>query len=60
MLVGALAMTSICSAQQSPAPTTGPATSQPAMPSIIQTLPNYMGDFWTRQYMTSDWGGART
>ena len=37
-----------------------PATSQPAMPSIIQKLPNYLGDFWKRKYMTGDWGGART
>jgi porin len=35
-------------------------TTKPAMPSIIQKLPNYMGDWRTREYLTGDWGGART
>ena len=39
----------------------GPAASQPAaMPSIIQTLPDYGGDLAHRKYLTGDWGGART
>lgn len=50
-------------AQQSAAEektTTSAPTTQPAMPSLIQKLPNYMGDWWNRKYMTGDWGGART
>ncbi len=39
----------------------GEATTQPAaMPSLIQKLPNYMGDWDEREYLTGDWGGART
>lgn len=56
---------------QNTAPTTAStATSQPAtteptskpagMLSIIQTLPDYTGDWRTRKYLTGDWGGART
>jgi porin len=44
------------------------ATTQPTraagqrttMPSIIQELPDYTGDFWNRSFLTGDWGGART
>jgi porin len=48
-----------------PAPTTQPgesaATTRPAaIPSLIPSLPDYSGDLWHRQYMTGDWGGART
>ncbi len=42
------------------APTTAPATQPAAMPSLIQSLPDYRGDLWQRQYLTGDWGGART
>ncbi len=38
-----------------------PPTTQPAaMPSLIQKLPNYMGGWDEREYLTGDWGGART
>lgn len=37
----------------------GPTT-KPAMPSIIQMLPDYTGDLAHRKYLTGDWGGART
>lgn len=30
------------------------------MPSLIPHLPDYSGDLWHRQYLTGDWGGART
>jgi porin len=30
------------------------------MPSLIQKLPDYSGDWLTREYLTGDWGGART
>lgn len=48
--------------------TSVPAAAQPAeeaaqsaaMPSIIQTLPDYTGDLAHRKYLTGDWGGART
>jgi porin len=36
------------------------ATTKPAMPSLIQKLPDYSGDVWHRQFATGDWGGART
>lgn len=36
------------------------APAEPSMPSIIQELPNYKGDWWTRPCLTGDWGGART
>jgi porin len=35
-------------------------TTQPAMPSLIQELPDYSGDVWSRRYLTGDWVGART
>lgn len=35
-------------------------TSQPAMPSLIQRLPKYSGDWWSRESLTGDWGGERT
>jgi porin len=38
-----------------------PETTQPAaMPSLIQELPDYSGDWLSRKYLTGDWGGART
>ena len=37
-----------------------PPTSQPAMPSLIPKLPNYLGDWSSREYLTGDWGGERT
>ncbi len=40
------------------APASQPAKA--AMPSLIQTLPDYSGDIWTRSFMLGDWGGART
>ncbi len=36
------------------------APAEPAMPSLILKLPDYGGDLWDREYMTGDWGGART
>ena len=39
---------------------TPPPTSQPAMPSLIQKLPNYLGDWSSREHLTGDWGGERT
>ena len=36
------------------------APAKPAMPSIIQKLPDYSGDIWHREFLTGDWGGART
>ena len=37
------------------------STSQPAaMPSLIQELPDYTGDWLSRKYLTGDWAGART
>jgi len=39
---------------------TAAATTQPAVQSIIQTLPDYSGDLAHRKYLTGDWGGART
>ena len=38
----------------------GTPASQPAMPSILQKLPDYTRDLAHRKYMTGDWGGART
>ncbi|MCK6456036.1 MAG: carbohydrate porin [Phycisphaerae bacterium] len=48
--------------QPSPgATTTQPVTASPAAtPSLIQKLPDYSGDWWSRGYLTGDWGGART
>lgn len=40
--------------------TTATPTGEPAMPSLIEKLPNYAGDWLTREYLTGDWGGART
>lgn len=37
-----------------------PTGEKPAVQSIIQTLPDYTGDLAHRQYLTGDWGGART
>ena len=31
-----------------------------AIPPGILPIPDYGGDFWTRQYLTGDWGGIRT
>src|SRR5262249_48129754 len=55
-------LTSELYADEDEAPSSQPAaaTSQPAMPSIIQKLPDYSGDFLHREYMTGDWGGVRT
>lgn len=45
------------------------STSQPAtdgekkpmaLQSLVQKLPDYSGDIWSRKYLTGDWGGART
>jgi len=52
----ALGQTSTPSDENKAAPASQPA----AMPSIIQKLPDYSGDIWHRQYLTGDWGGART
>lgn len=37
-----------------------PASRPMALQSIIQELPNYSGDWLEREYLTGDWGGART
>jgi len=38
-----------------------PPASQPmALQSVIETLPDYTGDFLNRSYLTGDWGGLRT
>lgn len=67
--VALLGLAAPAAAQDSPsadaAPTTQPAgasaTTKPAaMPSLIQKLPDYSGDWWSREYLTGDWGGART
>jgi len=36
------------------------ATSQPALLSLIHTLPDYSGDLMSRNFLTGDWGGTRT
>ncbi len=44
------------------APTTQPSSTPQtptSMPSLIQTLPDYSGDLWHRQYLTGNWWGAR-
>ncbi len=33
---------------------------KPKMMSLTPKLPDYKGDFWSRSYLTGDWGGART
>ncbi len=35
-------------------------TTKPAMQSLIAKLPSYTGDWWSRPYLSGDWGGART
>ena len=34
--------------------------SKPKMMSLVPKLEDYSGDFWSRKYLTGDWGGART
>jgi porin len=53
----------IAAAQDSTCPATQPAeltAEKPSVKSIIPALPNYGGDFWHREFLTGDWGGART
>jgi porin len=44
---------------QAPEDTTAAAAPE-EMPSIIQELPDYSGDLWSRSYLLGDWGGLRT
>ncbi len=63
-----ISLTMIFLVSRSSAEDAAPPASQPAdaaptpttMPSIIQKLPDYSGDIWNREFMTGDWGGART
>lgn len=66
---GTLMVPAATRAQQSPVPeTTTPSTTpapdvpneSPPLQSLIPTLPDYSGDWKTRQFLTGDWGGART
>lgn len=34
--------------------------SQPEAPAGLLPVPDYTGDFWTRDYLTGDWGGVRS
>jgi porin len=47
--------------QSNSAPQNDPApASKSEMQSIVPKLPDYSGDFWSRSYLTGDWGGERT
>jgi porin len=57
ILCAVLVLVSVARGQE----TDSPAATEPAeMPSIIQELPDYSGDLASREYLTGDWGGART
>ena len=43
--------------QEKPLPDKTAATSQDA---TIYPVPSYGGDFWSRSYLTGDWGGLRS
>jgi porin len=45
------------SQEEKPPPDKPAATSQDA---TIYPVPNYGGDFWSRSYLTGDWGGLRS
>src|SRR5262245_48101967 len=44
-------------AQPASQPTTEPAPEESAG---LLSIPDFAGDFWSRHYLTGDWGGART
>ncbi len=50
----------VLAGQPSSQPADTEPAAKPAMPSLIQKLPDYGGEFLHRDYMTGDWGGART
>src|SRR6476646_5706396 len=50
-------------AQEQPNATTSQNASSTARsnpPAGLLPVPDYSGDFWTRQFLTGDWGGLRT
>jgi porin len=57
MLLGVLFLGAVGTAQEKPPPEKPAATSQDA---TIYPMPNYDGDFWSRSYLTGDWGGLRS
>ena len=57
MLLGVLFLVAVGRAQEKPPPEKPAATSQDA---TIYPVPNYGGDFWSRSYLTGDWGGLRS
>lgn len=60
ILVAVLSLSGVVWAQTTQPVEAESPTSRPAMPSIIQTLPDYSGDLAHRKFLTGDWGGART
>ena len=64
ILCAVLSLVSAAIGQEASSPAaTQPAESageKPAVQSIIQKLPDYSGDIWHSEFMTGDWGGART
>jgi hypothetical protein len=52
-----------CAIAQNDSSTSGKTNAPPQTASAsagILPVPDYSGDFWTREYLTGDWGGART
>jgi porin len=57
ILIAAFFLTRVGTAQEKPPPDKSAPTSQDA---TIYPVPNYGGDFWSRSYLTGDWGGLRS
>jgi hypothetical protein len=58
ILLALFALTGVGAAQEDKQPPNKTAATSSS--ATIYPVPNYGGDFWSRSYVTGDWGGLRS